>query len=558
MRLVYGNDYKLRLYVNDVLTASTVVAESGNDLDIQLIASNNGVEFPNFIKRTTNWTIVHDFNNSENGDILNGIEDKTAIQSNIEISPGDKCMLNLNRDGLNERFGIDWTGASSGVTNTNSKTKYAFLYGSSEQIIPQNAGEWDFNTSASFYIPGTTNGKWTAGNSVNAGMVSLRYQTNNTLELYSETYGEVIATLVDPMDGLPFRLVMLAVNNVAFHNIPAVSRQVIGQGIQPITTYAPNVANQSVNATEADTLNYQIVATDYIVNQYVAVDAPSWMSINQNTGVLSGVIPAYVGDATDTVLVNCKAANAVGGTTNFTVTVNVQEFTYTNTKSLRFAAGSNAYLTGNATNMNVMQRASNGAGASDAWSMSFWIRLGGNSATSTIFNYGGDTTLNDGSVILTQQSVNNLVFTYGSGANYIGFTASNVVTPTTWQHVLITYDGGTTGAASGSLSNYYSRFNLVIDGVTQSPTFLQSNYGYTGSIPATNFYIGRNVFSNVNPLQYARVNQVAFWDSSQLANKDDIYNSGVTQDLRELASAPSHYYEIDNSVTTITDISGKR
>ena len=554
MRLVYGSDYKLRLYANDVLLATTTVAETGNDLDIQLIASNNGVEFPNFIKRTTNWEVVHDLDNSQ-GALLDGIEEDTVIQTNFEISVGEKAMVDLSGFGRSHRIGLNYTGPSSGNSNAYSHVSTPIVYGTSEQIIPQSAGEWSFNSSALYYT-NVGDGKWNVFGA-NAGMVSFRYHEDNSVDLYSETYQEVIATRLTNLDGTPFKVTITANENVAnYGDMHTVSKQTIGQSFQPRTNYAPTVANQSVDATEADTLNYQIVATDYIVNQFVVENAPSWMILNQTTGVLSGVVPAYVGDSTDAVVVNCKAGNAVGGVTNFTVTVNVQEFTYTNTKSIRFAAGSNAYLTGNATNMNVMQRASNGSGASDAWSMSFWIRLGGNSATSTIFNYGGDTTLNDGSIILTQQSINNLVFTYGSGANYIGFTASNVITPTTWQHVLITYDGGTTGAASGSLSNYYSRFNLVIDGAIISPTFLQSNYGYTGSIPATNFYIGRNVFSGSNPLQYARVNQVAFWDSDQLTNKDDIYNSGVTQDLRELASAPSHYYEIDNSVTTITDISG--
>ena len=53
--------------------------------------------------------------------------------------------------------------------------------------------------------------------------------------------------------------------------------------------------------------------------------APSWMNLNQNTGVLSGTAVAFVGTSADTITVNCKAGNAIGGTVNFTVTVTVAE-----------------------------------------------------------------------------------------------------------------------------------------------------------------------------------------------------------------------------------------
>jgi len=52
------------------------------------------------------------------------------------------------------------------------------------------------------------------------------------------------------------------------------------------------------------------------------------------------------------------------------------------------------------------------------------------------------------------------------------------------------------------------------------------------------------------------MNQIAIWDTDQSANVSDIYNSGSTQNLSDLTTAPTHYYEIETSVTTITDIEG--
>ena len=53
-----------------------------------------------------------------------------------------------------------------------------------------------------------------------------------------------------------------------------------------------------------------------------------------------------------------------------------------------------------------------------------------------------------------------------------------------------------------------------------------------------------------------KVNQIAIWGSDQSANISDIYNSGTTQDLSLLTTAPDHYYDIESSTSTIQDLSG--
>jgi hypothetical protein len=84
--------------------------------------------------------------------------------------------------------------------------------------------------------------------------------------------------------------------------------------------------------------------------------------------------------------------------------------------------------------------------------------------------------------------------------------------------------------------------------------------GYDGAI--TGEVVSDNIFrfgraNNVHNNYFGGViNQVGLWDSDQSANVATIYNSGVTQDLSLLAAAPTHYYEIDTSITAITDLSG--
>ena len=345
--------------------------------------------------------------------------------------------------------------------------------------------------------------------------------------------------------------------NRAYYSIPVISKQSINGGSQPDANFVPTVANQTATVTEADVLNFQIVSSDNIVNQFVEVDAPSWMSLNQDSGVLSGTAPAYLGTAADTIVVNCKAGNAVGGTVDFTVTITVAQVAYTNSKSLSLNGSSN-WLQGNPVNMNAMDRASNGDG--NAWTLSMWVKPNSSTATQTLMVYGAGDDYNYGAITLKQQGGSSLVLNYGTVYDNIILVVGNAFTSGTWQNVVVTFDGGYTGSIPADSAIYYSKFNIYIDGVLQSPIGVASNGGYSGVIsgsdPSNNiFRIGRA--SNVHNNYYGGViNQVAIWGTDETANVATIYNSGATQDLSLLASAPAHYYEIETSVTTVSDIEG--
>ena len=154
--------------------------------------------------------------------------------------------------------------------------------------------------------------------------------TDNTLELWSETNNELIATSVVHPDGSDINLHFGVNGNTNYSDLPIISKQLIGQGSQPDVNFAPVVADQTASVTEGDVLNFQIISSDNIVNQFAELDAPSWLTLNQNSGVLSGTAPAHLGTAADTIVVNCKAGNAIGGTVEFTVTVTVTQVAYTN------------------------------------------------------------------------------------------------------------------------------------------------------------------------------------------------------------------------------------
>ena len=118
----------------------------------------------------------------------------------------------------------------------------------------------------------------------------------------------------------------------------------------------------------------------------------------------------------------------------------------------------------------------------------------------------------------------------------------NAFTSGTWQNVVVTFDGGYTGSIPADSAVYYSKFNIYVDGVLQSPIGVASNGGYSGVIsgsdPTNNiFRIGRA--NNIHNNYYGGIiNQVAIWGTDETANVATIYNSGATQDLSLLASAP--------------------
>ena len=520
--------------------------------------------FPQFVVSDSInlWDIVHDYNNIEDG-ILNGILDHTIIKSDISIEIGEKMMFMLDYAGNGDNFGTGYTNASTGVVTAEDQLLNHFKYQTNEALVFTEGGanDWVMSTGASGYFFAANLDQYRngGGSGTIQGMFSLRFNNDGKLTIYDEDAGHKVATAkVNPVVGSSVHLYMGVRGARTYTKIPVISKQLLSQSNQPDSNYIPVVADQTVSVEEGEVLNFQVVSSDNIVNQFAEVDAPSWLTMNQNSGVLSGTAPAFLGTASDTIVVTCKAGNAIGGTVDFTVTISVTEdVSYTNSKSLSFN-GTSSYLQGNATLMDSMDRVSNGDGS--AWSMSMWVKPNNNTATQTLFVYGSGSAATEGAIVIKKVNANNITVTYGtySSANIGVF--GNAFTANTWSHVMVTFDGGTTGDAGTNLSDYYSRFKVYVNGSLVSTIGLNANNGYTGSISGENtsdniFRFGRD--SNVHNNYFDGVmNSMAIWPSDESANAANIYNSGNLHDLSLLSSAPSHYYEIESSVTTINDVSG--
>jgi len=521
--------------------------------------------FPQFVvsDSVNLWDIVHDLDSSETG-ILDGIENHTVIKSGISIEKGEKIMFMFDEAGNGDNFGTGYTHASTGVTNAEEQLLNHFKYQTNEALVftLSNANDWNMNTSAVGYFFAANLDQYRngGGSGTVQGMFSLRFENDGTLTIYDEDADQLVATAKsNPTVGSLVHLYHGVRANRTYAKIPVITKQSLSQSNQPNANYVPVVANQTASVEEAGVLNYQVISSDNIVNQFVEVDAPSWMTMNQNSGVLSGTAPAFLGTSADTIIVTCKAGNAIGGTVDFTVTISVTETaaSFTNTKSLSFN-GTSSYLSGNPTLMNAMDRVTNGDG--NAWSLSMWFKPSSTTSTQTLFNYGKGSGVNEGAITLHQTSGNNLTLQYGTTSNKIVIAALSCLTVGAWNHLVVTFDGGTTGVNQADLSNYYSRFSIAVDGVVQTQYGSHSNYGYSGVLNGNDtsdniFRIGRdnNVYNNYFD---GVINQVAIWNSDQSANLSAIYNGGLTQDMSLLSAAPSHLYDIETSVTTVNDSIG--
>ena len=116
-----------------------------------------------------------------------------------------------------------------------------------------------------------------------------------------------------------------------------------------------------------------------------------------------------------------------------------------------------------------------------------------------------------------------------------------------WTHVMVTYDGGSTGASSGSLSSYYSRFKMYLDNSLQTTSNSHSNYGWSGAISGQNLRVGKLVSGNT--LNGEKIDELAIFDSDQSANVSNIYNSGIPFDLSTLATEPKHWWRMGDGDT---------
>ena len=138
---------------------------------------------------------------------------------------------------------------------------------------------------------------------------------------------------------------------------------------------------------------------------------------------------------------------------------------------------------------------------------------------------------------------------YGTNFNNLELqTPVGSTTAGTWDHWLFIYDGGTTENGSGGVNTSYGRFKIYKNGVLQTTTNSNNNFGFSGAINTEFFRISRLTSSG----QYSRgsnFDELALWASDETANVSSIYNSGSPHDLDLLTSAPDHWWRMGDGDT---------
>ena len=308
------------------------------------------------------------------------------------------------------------------------------------------------------------------------------------------------------------------------------------------TASLPDITSPlTISLVQGETLNYELIATNGVAYEWDFSNVSSVANVEGNTRKIIGGASLAVG----TYNIPVKAIN-YNGEDSETIVLTVSTPPFANTKSVQFDnqdyAGANAALLDS-----TLGRAGNGSGSGDAWTISLFIKPTNSNNGRVVFYYGSNDTTNGGHFELRITNVNKLRLSYGSNNNHIRLQTTSALTVDAWQHVVITYDGGTTGASSGSLSNYYGRFEIFVDSVSRTTSDSHSNYGYTGSISGQNLRLGKLVSGNT--LNGEKIDELAIWDSDETTNVSSIYNSGTPFDLSELTNPPLHWWRMGDGDT---------
>ena len=316
------------------------------------------------------------------------------------------------------------------------------------------------------------------------------------------------------------------------------------------TSESPRITSPlTINLVEGEVLNYELTADYGVGYEWDLSNVSGVVTVEGNPRKLIGGSSLSVG----TYNIPVKAIN-YNGEDSQTIVLNVITTIFANTKSVRF--NQDNWLEANATLLDsVLGRTGNGNGSSDAWSIAFWLKTGdAGSQVQTVFYFGADDIDNANHIRITWNGADNskeqLIFRYGSVNNNLTFTTpvNSVPGSSTWNHFLITYDGGTTGGSSESINDYYSRFKIFKNGTQLTTTNSNTNYGITSALIGQNLRVGR-YYGRSYMRNRCKVDELVIWDSDQSSNVSNIYNSGTPFDLSTLTTPPVHWWRMGDGDT---------
>ena len=319
---------------------------------------------------------------------------------------------------------------------------------------------------------------------------------------------------------------------------------IVFTGTGTTTTNLPVITSPLViNSVEGSIINYELTA-DYGVGY--EWDFSNTTGVTDLIGNPRKIIGGF-GLSAGTYNVPVKAINYNGEDAKIIV-INVANPPFANTKSINFLQ--NDYLDASSIT-NALSRPSNGSGVNDAWTISTYFKAGTHTggAKQSIFYYGDSDSLNGGHIWLYYKGNDKKIyFEYGSQNNNLKFSSpSNTLSVGNWKHILVSYDGGTTGSSSGAMNTYYSRFKFFVDGVELTMSNSNSNYGYTNSVDGDVMRIGRKGYNNDWLKNNCKIDEFSLFDSDVSSNISNIYNGGLPFDLSTLGTPPTNWWRMGDN-----------
>jgi|GEM_PF-2664913 len=354
-----------------------------------------------------------------------------------------------------------------------------------------------------------------------------------SLDLVSNTrYDEFIDENDDPygtnsVDTTNSLNAIFASSGTPFTNIPVITSQLTAE------------------LTTGETLNFEMTALYGVGYEWDLTNVPGITTVSGNVRKLIGGSNLNLG----TYNIPHKAIN-YNGMDSETLVLTVSNPPFSNTKSIKFVQ--NDYLnTPFASNLSTsLGRDSNGSGVSDAWTVSLWFKPGTHTggAKQTIFYFGDGDHDNGGHIWIYYKGSEQAVYMeYGSKNNFVRLkTSNNSLVLNTWKHLKFRYDGGTTGSSSGSINDYYSRFDISIDNVSQSTSDSNGNFGWSSSIDSNVLQMGKRSGGNDWLKNDCKIDEVYIFD---VKSTEDLYNGGFPFDMSTLTTPPTTGYRMGDGDT---------
>jgi hypothetical protein len=308
------------------------------------------------------------------------------------------------------------------------------------------------------------------------------------------------------------------------------------------TTNLPSITSPlTISSVQGAVINYELTSSYGVGYEWDLSSVTGITTVEGNPRKLIG----GSGLASGTYNIPVKAIN-YNGEDSETIVLTVSNPPFANTKSIQF--NNSDYLGANASLLDsTLGRAGNGSGAGDAWTIGFWVKPTNSITGRVLFYYGSNDTTNGGYIELRLTTANKLRLQDGSDNNHVKILAPTSLAVDTWQYITVTYDGGTTGASSADINDYYSRFSLYVDGVSQTTNNSNSNYGWSGAITGQNLRVAKLVSGNT--LNGEKIDELAIWGSDQSASIAAIYNGGTPFDLSTLSTEPKHWWRMGDGDT---------